>query len=730
MTQNRLDPDSLFPTPEWVVEAKKNPVESIFRCTAKDLEEYCRGDRFNPWIFLRSAADLVPEPSLEFPDDIGQRMSPVVGQLHELKFWQDRWRSGEDLQLEQAEKVLARVNPQGIAEVIRGVIKGAGGRTPEALAAMAFRLDHYDLLLDFSSRKMLWDILSSSPLFSPLQQDIAKWIESQLFQAALPLWSGNEQLRRLLDRPEDAFDARDFEWAYQGVVQPPVETPVTDKGQFRLLHYLGTMRANVLSSEQATSACRQQNSLVRGVAFRYLYLCDRDQKLTDQLVAEWTWNPQQHFLEQTYGSLLLIDSMRSRRDSEWVQRVDPSYRGTALQACQADDKAWIAYAHWLDHTLKLLTQSQVPGTLQSVHVRYSGHEPKGPGDVRIPDEGSQTIRFTRPESTWGGRLSEGTPDFGVDAESMVQGRKEQYQEVARQEVAAAAAGNHWLHRCFPKDGFDEVIRTTPELVMAWTAEVTDAGMGVIPPQANSFYVALDEVLLQDVSWHGTAVALYRALKRSPSGVRVVETGTQLDHLEHVLFNIPVSPEVLVLWNERYNVCSTDRDLLELALLLRSASRADAMTWWKQLLDVQLSSPVPFDSAKAAALRGFVEDNPAALWMQGTVEEEVPWQREVVSTAKARVHSEQTARYWFGRFCSSGDRDQAWSAFRLFLTRADRRCWLWCRHELANKQAGKTKESFFDLNIRRIEKACEENEKKLTESFLNCKVNDGLSPWLT
>jgi hypothetical protein len=727
--RNHLDLDSLFPTPGWILEAKKNPVESIFRCTAKDLEDYCRSERFKPWTFIRSAVSLIADPDLELPSGLDNRLSPIVEQLRQLKFWQGRWRTREDLQLEQSEEVLARVHPKGIADLIRKVVKGAGGRPLEELAALASKLDDYDLLLETESRQVLWQILSSNPAFSPLEEDIAKQIEFQLFQAVLPLWNGNEQLRRLLGRSENGFDARDFQWAYRGPVLPPVDDPTSDKGQFRLLYYLGTLRANVLSDAQVTSACSHQNSLVRGGIFRYLYLCDYDKKRTDKLLIDWKWNAGQHFLEQAYGSLLLVDSMLRNRDVDRTERVDPSYRATALLSGHADKKAWIDYAHWLDKTLGLLTGFQAFEELPSVQVECSSRETKLPGDVWLSPEGSETIRFIRPESTWGGRFSEGRPNLGADPKITQERRQAKYEELRRQDAAAAVAGNHWLHRCFPTDGFDQVIELMPEMVLGWAEAVTTGTMPVVPPHASSFYIALTEVLIQHNDWRRTAVALYKALKRSQKSVRWVESGTELDHLDHVLFDSPASSEMCEVWNERYQLCTTDKDLLDLALLLRSPSRPDAMTWYKQLLDTQLSSSLPFDSAKAAALRGFLEEDTHAPWMQEVIEDEAPWAKEVISTAQKRVHSEQMARYWFKRFCSNDDLDVSWAAFRLFLSCADRRCWLWSRHELATKHAGARKEAFLELNVHAIERACEENEKKLSESFLNCTVNNGLSPWI-
>ena len=430
--RNRLDINSLFPPPDWLREVRKNPVESIFRCTAKDLQEYCRRETFRPWSFIRSAVGMIADPKLELPNDLGDRLSPVIEQLRRLKIWQGLSRTGEDLQLEESEAVLARLNPNGIGEVIRGIVKSAEERPLEALASLAYRLDDYDLLLDAESRQVLLKVLSSNPVFSSLQQDISKQVECQLFRAVLPLWNGNEQLKQLLGRSEDGFDLRDFRWAYHGSVLPPVDDPSSGKGKFRLLYYLGTLRANVLSGEQITRWCTHQDSLVRGGAFRYLHLCG-DKERADKLINGWKWNPEQHFLEQAYGSLLLIDSMRSFKDGNWVDRVDPSFRAAALHACHAEQKAWVDHGNWLDETLKLLTGAQASDGLPSVHLEYSSREPSLPGDAYLPQEPSETIRFIRPESTWGGRFSEGSPNLGADPETTRQRPKSAIRGIAEPE---------------------------------------------------------------------------------------------------------------------------------------------------------------------------------------------------------------------------------------------------------------------------------------------------------
>lgn len=97
--------------------------------------------------------------------------------------------------------------------------------------------------------------------------------------------------------------------------------------------------------------------------------------------------------------------------------------------------------------------------------------------------------------------------------------------------------------------------------------------------------------------------------------------------------------------------------------------------------------------------------------------------------KRRVRAETFARHWFRRFCTTEDLVDAWAAYRLFLLSADRRCLLWCYADMRELHAGARKDAFFAANIQRLLQTLRENEKKLGESFLNCKVDESLSPWL-
>jgi hypothetical protein len=190
---------------------------------------------------------------------------------------------------------------------------------------------------------------------------------------------------------------------------------------------------------------------------------------------------------------------------------------------------------------------------------------------------------------------------------------------------------------------------------------------------------------------------------------------------------PISSSLVQLWRDALEECIMDADLLELAVLVRSAKRLDAKRWFQDTIRADESSAISFESARARALRGFMEEDATAAWIEELVENETFWEKEVLGTAQLRTRLEARARYWFHTFATETDLDKSWAAFRLFLTCADRRCWIWIGDELSNVTGPKRR--FFGINLRTIQEACKENERKWRESFLDCKVNVGLSPWM-
>jgi hypothetical protein len=109
----------------------------------------------------------------------------------------------------------------------------------------------------------------------------------------------------------------------------------------------------------------------------------------------------------------------------------------------------------------------------------------------------------------------------------------------------------------------------------------------------------------------------------------------------------------------------------------------------------LQSASAYEQARAVSLRGFLEAEDDAEWLMEPTKDDDSWYRSVLRIAQRRVKSERDARHWFNKFCEDTTLDEAWAEFRLFLSIADRRCWLWCHEELAVLRGDDPRRGFFE-----------------------------------
>ena len=227
---------------------------------------------------------------------------------------------------------------------------------------------------------------------------------------------------------------------------------------------------------------------------------------------------------------------------------------------------------------------------------------------------------------------------------------------------------------------------------------------------------------------GDAIRLHQKLRSLGYGIRIIDGDTQLNFLDIKVFAAPETSESRSFWEDELAACSTDLDLLELAIKVRRASYGASAKWLEERIGQDLQSGTDLDKARAVTLRGLLEPEPGIQWLAEPPGDDGSWYHSVLRAAQRRVKSERDARHWFRKFCSSADLDEAWSAFRLFLTIADRRFWLWCFDELEVLAEDDPRRRFFESNRDEIKKACKNNEEKLPKSFAGCDVVDQMSPW--
>ena len=225
-----------------------------------------------------------------------------------------------------------------------------------------------------------------------------------------------------------------------------------------------------------------------------------------------------------------------------------------------------------------------------------------------------------------------------------------------------------------------------------------------------------------------ALAIKRMLSSTNYGVRIIDADTKLKNLDFDSYAAPRTAETQSFWEEDLSACTSDMDLLELAIRVRHTPGADSSTWLKDRIQNDLQSGTAFEQARAAILRGFLPHALHAHWPSEATADGASWFGSVLNIAQRRSKSERDARFWFRQFCHENDLDKAWGAFRLMMTIVDRRFWLWAFDELEVLHENDPRRRFFESNRDEIRKACKKNEEKLPKTFVGCEVVDAMYPW--
>ena len=413
------------------------------------------------------------------------------------------------------------------------------------------------------------------------------------------------------------------------------------------------------------------------------FFCNIPKERFAPFVSDWTWNAEMHHMEQTFGSLLLMKLSQEDQSAAPWKRVDPTFGASALLKSAGSDEDWTEYSAWF---IQIIAAMQVPlpnDDMPAYEITHCAQETGRPGRVSLAPEPSRSVRLVAPESHWGGRSAE-NPFAGLteEAEIVRQRTKTQNEQLRDLHAKAVQLGNYWMQRCFPRDAIEAMLDHMPAIIDGSVCSLTEQPTPRVPQTAVSYYSALAEVLFLKSERIGDAVAVFRILRSLGYGVRIIDADTRLTQLDIDAFGAPETPEIRSLWHEELAACSSDLDLLELAIKVRHSPGGDSEKWLNEVIAQGFQSASAYTQAHAVSLRGFLEAEVDAEWLMEPTKDDDSWYRSVLRIAQRRVKSERDARHWFKKFCEDTNLDEAWAAFRLFLTIVDRRCWLWCHEELA------------------------------------------------
>ncbi|MCE2449082.1 MAG: hypothetical protein J4F35_12040 [Candidatus Latescibacteria bacterium] len=279
------------------------------------------------------------------------------------------------------------------------------------------------------------------------------------------------------------------------------------------------------------------------------------------------------------------------------------------------------------------------------------------------------------------------------------------------------------------EDFVPVLQHAPDIVEQWlegcTEVTTDFQHRIF--FAGRAYIALCEALLAHDPERGAP--LWKTL-RATMITRYIGAGG-VEDLLHMVFRVPDSPAVKALRKELVELehCHTDQALFNLAIAASCNGKDD---WLATLIEQDQASKFAWRRERAAVLASFTANN--------TLPVEGAWPDREIKTGYADLAqkaaryrwAEACARHWRREYLASSNPTEAYAAWVLFLSSADRRCWAWMNQDI---EAAQESDDFFKLkmiharlNQGKLENALKKREDKLDKNFLDRRVFEGVGPW--
>jgi len=746
MKQKEL-PDDLFPSDPLLEMHKKDPCNSIFAWNRDEAEQCLKSQNITPSIIARKIKEHSCDPEFTAPLMLSDDLASLADRISPHKIWLGRGQSEDDYFLHEFEPALYAYAPESVAKLYNSIAKTANDRNEIALRQLVLQLRQHTLILDEEAKKILqavWNrLIIQSKQNSKSQHN--DFTEEFLFDLILQDFDAENQLRLLIQRPENATDLYLFEHSFKPINNWDFVTQLLKSENTiairRVLWFLAANHQDIPDDVMSIiwSLIEDEDSCVRSFVLKLLYWQESEEYIKNFIHGKWAWNVNYCEFENHWGSLILAKYGIDVPYNELRCRIHPLYLGFALTQRGLDKVEINQYAEDIQRIWKTLLDSSldIPSDFPESEVKCD----LSAGEISLEKISlsdtlfSRTVEFISRDAFWGG-ISGGAPvKSQTDLLTPINDNLlERLGKILQKTIKEQKqAGNIWFCRSFSKDGLKEVIKQRPdlELVNIWIKAIKKdsqtAQRRLIMGQ--SFYSSLCEVLLSIEPSKG--LELYQILNTKHVAVKFVSEDTKIPILRYALFKAPDISEIRRAWEQCLDRCRTDQDLLELVI---TAMTGNGVNWLENKIKDDITSNVMYKKARAIIIQSFLDsDNRDNLFIQNKKPYPETWKDRVIAKACFYWQINKWAKHWFKRFLTAESDVDAWAAFRLLLRCVDRRFWLWqedIRLSIANGEDRNDRIVFLAKNRDILRNSIEQNEKVMAETFLATKVlKNQIWPWM-
>ncbi len=735
-------PEDLFPPHPLLELHQKDPCTSMAAWTQTECELCLKREDLAPSLIARKMQLFCRDPEFPAPPNMEAILAPLADQIPTEKIWSCIGQTSEDHFLEEIESALCAYAPDAAGRIYRSIAKTIKDRKGIALRQLILHLVQFELILDDEARKNLqtaWYKLIEQPETEPQNDNVT---EEFLFQLILQYIDAEKQLDYLLKRPSTATDLLLFEHNFKPLrdwrlIGQQLTAPETDTIR-RILWFLQAYPRDIPETVMSAifSLISHKDSLVRSLSLQLLYSHGTEKDIESFIQSQWAWKQDYSELENYWGSLILAEYGSNLSYDELRCRAHPLYLGFALVQRDDDKDVINQYAEDIHKIWKTLTTStpDIPPDFPAAELQcdLTLHN-ISLGRIALSDTLlSRSIKFISRDAFWGGIPEKKTKELSANSlmspdDEQLHALKKIIKDTIEQQIQS---GNNWFSRSFPIHGLEFVVRQRPDFVDIWLNGIMEDNQVTKQRiiKGRGFYESLCRLLLSVAPPKG--IKIYHRLSRAPAAINFVVKDTGIPVLCYALFKAPDIPEVRDVWEQSFQQCNTDQDLLELIIV---AQAGNGLNWLESKVKQDLESNVIYNQARAMILRGLLAVKETDNWLKCQAKSRAKtWLNRVAAKAYLYWQTDNWAKHWFERFLSIESDVHAWAAFRLLLKCADRRFWIWQERILSDILCSDINRRliFLKNNISTLHNSIKQNEKALAENFLGTKVLDNqVWPWI-